>query len=568
MRAFIYARYSTAMQSENSIEDQIRLCRERIEREGWTLEGVHTDPAISGVSIMQRPGMQEMLRQVLMRKCDVVVSEALDRISRDQEDVAAIFKRVQFAGASIVTLSEGIISELHVGLAGTMNALFLKNLGTKVRRGLRGRVENKRSGGGISYGYNVVKRVLENGEYAKGEREINVAEAAIIREIFAGYARGISPRAIAASLNERGVPSPSGGEWGASTIYGNRARGIGILNNEMYIGWLIWNRQTYLKDPETGRRRSRINPDSELVRQEIPELRIVDQQLWDHVKQLQGAYNHTARPLWTRKRPKTLLSGMAKCGECGGGYTVWGRDLLCCNRSRSKGSCRNTLTIKYGDVEQMVLRAMRENLMSEEACKEFCDAYVARVNELRMERNASVAGYRAELNKLDRERERMIKAIADGISPDLIRDRSHTLQGRRDELQRLLETTEEAPVLFHPRMADRYHLEINNLLKLLDDANMRAEAGTILRSLIDKIVLTPNENRSALIVDLYGDLAGILSVATNSGKLIISDELAKLQPVNEVEARQVAFGEIGLRAGQKKTRSGERVVEAGCGGQI
>jgi hypothetical protein len=55
--------------------------------------------------------------------------------------VATLFKHLRFAGVQIVTLAEGEISELHVGLKGTMNALFLKDLAAKTHRGLRGRVE-------------------------------------------------------------------------------------------------------------------------------------------------------------------------------------------------------------------------------------------------------------------------------------------------------------------------------------------------------------------------------------------------------------------------------------------
>jgi DNA invertase Pin-like site-specific DNA recombinase len=69
---------------------------------------------------------------------EVVVAEALDRLSRDQESVAALYKRLSFGGIRSATLAEGEISELHVGLEGTMNGLFLKDLAQKkTRRGLR-----------------------------------------------------------------------------------------------------------------------------------------------------------------------------------------------------------------------------------------------------------------------------------------------------------------------------------------------------------------------------------------------------------------------------------------------
>ena len=63
-----------------------------------------------------------------------------------------------------------------------------------------------------------------------------------MRRIFEDYAVGVSPRAIAKTLNAEGMPGPSGRTWGPSTIHGNRQRGTGILNNELYIGRLVWNR--------------------------------------------------------------------------------------------------------------------------------------------------------------------------------------------------------------------------------------------------------------------------------------------------------------------------------------
>ncbi|MFW8695967.1 recombinase family protein, partial [Mesorhizobium japonicum] len=88
---------------------------------------------------------QTLLQDAQARQFDIVMAEALDRISRDQADIATLFKHMQFAGIPIVTLAEGEISELHVGLKGTMNALFLKGLAKKTHRGLRGRVEQGKS---------------------------------------------------------------------------------------------------------------------------------------------------------------------------------------------------------------------------------------------------------------------------------------------------------------------------------------------------------------------------------------------------------------------------------------
>src|SRR5262245_4511488 len=280
MRAVIYARYSSDLQSAASIEDQIRLYRERVEQDNGAVINVYADYAISGGSLHNRPSMQALLNDAKKGKFDYVLAEALDRVSRDQEDIAAIYKRLRHCDIRLLTLAEGEISELHVGLKGTMNALFLKDLALKIRRGQRGRVEAGKIPGGNSYGYRIIRQLLPDGSVSTGEREIDLSQAAIICRIFEEYADGMAPRQIPARLNREAVPSPRGGHWNASTINGNRRRRNGILNNELYTGRITHNRQRFVKDPETGKRIARPNPEHEWVTREVPRLSIIEEALW------------------------------------------------------------------------------------------------------------------------------------------------------------------------------------------------------------------------------------------------------------------------------------------------
>jgi site-specific DNA recombinase len=93
------------------------------------------DYAISGATAL-RPGYQALLSDARLGVFDIVVAESLDRFSRDQEHIAAFFKLMSFAGIAIATLAEGVITELHIGLKGTMSALYLKGLAKKTHRGL------------------------------------------------------------------------------------------------------------------------------------------------------------------------------------------------------------------------------------------------------------------------------------------------------------------------------------------------------------------------------------------------------------------------------------------------
>src|SRR3546814_20484489 len=114
--------------------------------------------------------VQKLLADAQAGKFDIVVAEALDRVSRDQADVATFYKHLQFARVPLVTLAEGEISELHVGLQGPMNALFLKDLAKKTHHGLRGRFEKGFSAGEVGYVYRLVRRPSVAGALGRGER--------------------------------------------------------------------------------------------------------------------------------------------------------------------------------------------------------------------------------------------------------------------------------------------------------------------------------------------------------------------------------------------------------------
>ncbi|PPC99457.1 MAG: resolvase [Hyphomicrobium sp.] len=521
----IYARYSSDQQRDASIEDQVRLCRERAEREGWQVAGVYTDHAISGASLI-RPGIQQLLQDAQGGRFEVILAEAMDRLSRDQADIAGIFKRLRFAGVAMITLSEGEIGDLHIGLKGTMNALFLKDLADKTRRGLRGRVEAGKSGGGNSYGYDVVKGISAAGEPSRGERRINEAQAAIVRRIFTEYTAGLSSKAIVKRLNAEGVPGPSGKGWGPSTIHGNRERGTGILNNELYIGRLVWNRLCYLKDPDTGKRVSRQNPDAALIVKDVPELRIVDQSLWDDVKARQGALavkqtdaqaaGKKVSGFWDRRRPRTLFSGLMKCGCCGGGFIKISQKHFGCAAARNKGTCTNLTAIRGDVLEDTILSGLQHHLMDPALVDIFCAEYTKNLNRLRMNAAAAKEGQRAELAKIDREQDRLVDAIVSGVPAAKVKDRMAALEARKAELEGLLANAPEpSPVLMHPKMGNRYREQVACLREALADPKDRGEAAQIIRGLIESITLTPSEQegRGSYSIDLKGHLAGILRLA-------------------------------------------------------
>ena len=462
-RVALYARYSSDKQREASIEDQIRLCAERAAREGWKIVQSYTDHAISGASLM-RPGIQALMQDAQAKKFNLVLTESLDRISRDQEDIAGVYKRLRFAGIQIHTLSQGPVSELHIGFNGTMGALYIKELGEKTHRGLRGRIEAGKSGGGNSYGYDVVVKLTAAGEPERGDRRINEGEAGIIRHIFTDYAAGKSPKAIAHALNRQKISGPSGKGWAPSTINGNWRRGTGILNNELYIGRLVWNRQASSRTLTPASASPALIRRPRWIVKDVPELRIIDQVLWDRVKERQQGLSR-ASEFHEKQRPRMLLSFLLKCGVCGGGFSKVSEKHYGCSTARNKGTCGNRLTIRQDELEGLVLSGLQERLMDPALLEEFCAEYTAHLNRLRGEKNASLAGAKAELGKLGRDRERLIQAIKDGVPASEVKDDLARIAVRRESLEALLEGTTEEPVLLHPSMAAHYRTQVARLVR-------------------------------------------------------------------------------------------------------
>ena len=228
-----------------------------------------------------------------------------------------------------------------------------------------------------------------------GERRIMEAEAAVVVRICRDYAAGTSPRQIARKLNEEGIGGPGGRPWLDTTVRGQPERGTGILNNSLYVGELVWNRVSYVKDPATGRREARLNPPDQWERKAVPELRIVDQALWDNVRQRQvecalvSSDNAAQARLNGTHRRRFLLSGLLQCAVCGAGYTVMAKDRYGCAMHIKAGTCSNGNTITRKALERRVLDALRDKMMAPDALAEFIVAYNDEVAAVRMRRSVS-----------------------------------------------------------------------------------------------------------------------------------------------------------------------------------
>jgi DNA invertase Pin-like site-specific DNA recombinase len=515
MRTVIYTRYSADIMSPQSNTDQERICRARAEREGWTVVEVVHDRAISGANL-HRPGYQALLQAMRAGRVEVVLAESLDRISRDQEHVAAFYKQAQFSGVRVVTLTEGEVTELHVGLRGTMGALFLKDLADKTRRGMQGVILSGRSAGSVTYGYRVRRELDADGEPKRGLRDVDPVHAPIVRRIYVEYAGGRSPRAIAKSLNEERIPGPAGGPWFASTILGRAGRGDGILRNPIYVGRRVWNKKRNFKEPTTGRTVRRRNEPTAYVTQDVPELRIVDDELWGRVQARLVA--EAARPtqdaakpsaFWEARRPQHLLTGKVTCGVCGGLYYARGRDYLSCHNAR-RDQCRNRASVRRAPLEARVMEALGRQLMHPDLLRQFISDFTREWNRLAAEAGQAQSTQRQALEAVERQIANLVDAIAEGL-------RAPGLQAKLDglEAQRVTLTAEltkrpaNLPAL-HPNLADVYRERVARLEQALADRDA-PEALEAARALIDRVIVSPpSDPGSPPGIELVGQLQAML----------------------------------------------------------
>jgi len=525
MRAALYARFSSDLQSTASIADQLHACRRHAERIGATVSAEFTDAAISGASAANRPGLQALLAAAAAGTIDVVIAEALDRLTRSGGDAWDIFEDLRAAGVRIHTPAEGEVEELAIGLKGTMNALFLRELARKTRRGLDGVARDGRHAGGRTYGYRIRRELDGRGDLVRGLREIEPLEAEHVVEIFTRYAGGESPRAIAAALNLAGVPGPSGGMWNASTINGNAKRGNGVLHNELYRGVVVWGRHAWMKDRKTGKRRARAGDAETIVRQDVPALRIVDEALWAAVQAryalAQRQVAEGGRP-GAAARPRGLLSGLVRCGECGGPMTLAGPDrrFLCSTRrERGPAGCANGRGAKSVDVEARVLEAIQRDLLHPEVIELAMREYHAAKAETQKAARGKRTAWERELGEVKRRADRLVDQVADGVlSGASVRDRLGTLEARRAELEQLLASADDAGdvVTLHPGAPARWRKLVEDLQAHLvaeDGAAERQAAREAFRALVRGVHVIPLEARGAYRLEIQTDLAPVLQNA-------------------------------------------------------
>lgn len=280
-----------------------------------------------------------------------------------------------------------------------------------------------------------------------------------------------------------------------------------------------WDRSNFRTNPGTGGRTSHINPEEQIKRVPVPDLRIVDQALWDRVKARQGerAIAQTDKKAWQARDERFLLTGLVRCGCCGGNYSGQGRGRMRCATSTGKGRsvCSNRTGIDAKEVGDLVLSALADCLMEESLVQLFADEYLAERKRLA----ATSPDLRSKLEK-DRlqnqdKQNNLINAIKLGFPAEplkaslekLLEDLAHI-----DARLLALADAHREPTI-HRDMATHWKVRIKEMIASVSQEGANGPTSEAIRALIDCVIVTPvdvGKKRSVPHIYLKGDLGEIL----------------------------------------------------------
>jgi len=423
---------------------------------------------------------------------------------------------------------------MELGLRSIISHDMIEQTRYRTREGMKTSVTKGRAAGGIAYGYRAKLIYDAKGNRIPGEREIDEEQAEIIRWIFEQYVLGRSAKELAVELNGRLPPvlGPRGLRWRNTAIRGHRDRGAGILNNETYIGRLVFNRRNFRKNPEAENLEARMNYKSEWVVGNVPELRIVSDELWAKVKtrqmEVEASFSHTTTNRLNRThRPSYLLSGLLECHHCSGPYTIMAKDRYGCSNRQKKLPIEhlgdivftNSKTISRHELESRILHAIPARLLSVESTASIQDEINQQLSASRKAGERDREKLQTNLAEVSRKQEIITERFMNGHPQiEAFNKMLDDLQTQREELEASIARTTKKkngpPKTFvvNPSM---YSAALDALTAIArtgaseqDDVQRYFN---FLRQLIQKVVIAPSADLKSADLTIHGHLAAVLA---------------------------------------------------------
>ena len=429
MNCAIYARRSTEEHQAASLEIQIETAREFIRKRGWDVATakIFSDDAVSRAEFLKRPGLHAMLAAARAKHINLLVVRDESRLGGDMvrtmmvlSELVDLGVRVFYAESDSEVTLNGPTEKLIQVVRGYSAEMEREKLSGRTREHLQSKARRGFVAGGKCFGY-ANHGVFEGDRRVHVEHVVDPEQAKVVLEIFRRYAEGWGVKRIAKELNARGVPPPRAGKrgtgsWAPSVIWE-------MVRNDRYHGKLIWGRTQKGYAGGTKVRR-KCDPESWEVT-ERPELKIIPDELWAKVQ---------TRILRTKKgtspkggRPtRYLLSGLTRCGNCGGPLTVANHRIgtetvkvyTCAyHRERGNSVCDSTVRRPVSGVNSAVVEWIKDNVFHEELIVETLKVIHRRLRERSAATTTDVPTIEEEARELRVEIDRLVSAIATTAQP-------------------------------------------------------------------------------------------------------------------------------------------------------
>ncbi len=446
--AAILARKSTEQvgvtDEQRSVTRQVEHARAYALARGWVVrdEYIFVDDGISGAEFRKRPGLTRLLNALRPHPpFQVLLMSEESRLGREQIETAYIVKQILDAGVRIFYYLDD--RERTLDSANEKLNLWITSFASETERE-RGQQRTHdallrlaRGGfvtGGKVYGYDNVRSSTPGpgggAHRSPARRVINPVQGAVVRRIFERSAAGWGITRIAKQLNAEEISPPRGGEhgWAPTAIRE-------MLHNELYRGRVLWNRTR--KAHRRGTKTQETRPPGDLVEVELPECRIVSDELWEaahaaldrrasvFAPQIRALSEAEPLPQLTPPSPY-LLSGLTRCTPCGGPIIAMSRHhgrrrghFYGCahNSKRGPAICSNNLHLPQAILDEAVLDAMVHALDAELVEAAVAQAF-ARLTETAAETADRRPMLESEIAEARRREQRLADAIAHGTSGD------------------------------------------------------------------------------------------------------------------------------------------------------
>lgn len=464
MDAVIYARYSSNNQREESIEGQIRECREFAEKNNLQIVDEYIDRAISGKTD-NRPAFQRLIKDSSKGKFDVVIMYTLDRFARNRYD-SAIYKaklkkngvRLLYAKQPMPDTPEGIILESVLeGYA----EYYVENLRRGVKRGMRENALKGYVNGKTPLGY----RRGKDKKY-----EIDTYEAKAVREIFERYARNEPIIDIVRWLNDNGYKTTTGGQFNKNSLRR-------ILTNDKYIGVYRY--------------------DDIVIEDIVPP--IIDRELFERV-QSTFEYNKHFRAKQKAIDPY-LLTGKLFCGHCGAmmigesGTSRHGttyRYYKCATRKREH-TCDKKIERKEW-VERIVVEYTKNYVLTDENIEKIAEKVVEFLTQEYSDKSM-LAELTARLDDVTTRFSNLLKALEQGVISESVANRVSGLEKEKKSLEKKIASEKMSKPTITKDMVVYWLLSFKN-----GDIDDESYQRRIIDTLVNSVFIYDDDDGTARLV--------------------------------------------------------------------